>query len=70
MCMEIGHAYNVLSARRTMGFAANPIPLSEINAYLSIYGPISVPVDLFIDLLGAMDLIYLELTNGKLTGNR
>lgn len=43
----------------------NPIQLSEINAYLGQYGQPSIPIDVFIDLLGAMDLKYLELSNGN-----
>lgn len=58
-------AYNVLASRRTSGLTPNPIQLSEINAFLERYGEPSIPVDVFVDLLGAMDLKYLELSNGN-----
>jgi hypothetical protein len=71
VAIELAQAYNVLASRRTSGLAANPIQLSEINAYLQRYGEPSIPVDVFIDLLGAMDLKYLEMSNGnKSTGKR
>lgn len=69
--VEVAMAYNVLAARRSSGFAPNPISLSDINAYMDRYGEPSIPVDVFIDLVGAMDLKYLELSNGnKPTGKR
>jgi len=64
-CVEIVYAYNVLASKRTSGLASNPIQLSEIEAYLRIYGQPSIPVDVFIDLIGIADLKYLELTNGN-----
>lgn len=64
-CVEVAHAYNVLASRRTAGLTSNPIQLSEIEAYLSRYGEPSIPIDIFFDLIGAMDLQYLELSNGN-----
>lgn len=64
-CIEVVQVYNVLASRRTSGLTSNPIQLSEINAYLERYGEPSIPVDIFIDLIGAMDLKYLELSNGN-----
>lgn len=68
---EVLTAYNMLASRRTIGMAANPIQLSEIKAYIDIYGPPSIAVDLFIDLVGLMDIKYLELSHGHSpTSNR
>ena len=44
--------------------ALNPIQLSEIKAYLDIYGTPVVGQEVFIDLVGLMDMHYLELVNG------
>lgn len=68
---EVVDAYNVLAARRTSsGFAMNPLQLSEIMAYLQIVGRPSIPITMFIELLGIMDIRYLELTNGNRTSKR
>ena len=61
---EVSKAYNILAARRTAGFTANPIQLSEIKAFIELYGPPSIPIDLFISLIGSMDMKFLELSNG------
>jgi hypothetical protein len=55
----------VLGSRRSSGMSVNPIPLSEIYAYLQRYGEPLLPVDVFVDLLGAMDLKYLEISSGN-----
>ena len=49
-----------------MGFAANPISLSEIESYIRLFGTPAMPIDIFVDLLGVMDNEYLK----KLNGNR
>jgi hypothetical protein len=70
ICTEVVQAYNVLAARRTSGLTVNPIQLSEIKAYLEVYGDPCVPVDVFVNLIGVMDLQYMELTNGNATGGK
>lgn len=64
ICVEMAHIYNTLASRRTCGFTPNPIQLSEIDVYLRIFGGPSIPVDVFLDLIGMMDVKYLELSNG------
>lgn len=64
-CIEVIQAYNVLSAKRTSGMALNPIQLSEIYAYLRRYGEPLLPEDIFMDLLSAMDLKFLEMSHGN-----
>ena len=64
-CTEIVYAYNALASKRTAGLVPNPIQLSEIYAYLQGYGAPTLPIDMFMDLLGAMDLKYLELSRGN-----
>lgn len=69
-CVELAYAYNVLASKRSFGLSPNPIQLSEINAFLDRYGEPSIPIDVFIDLMGRMDCKYLELSHGKSAGNR
>jgi hypothetical protein len=45
--------------------APNPIQLSEIVAFIGLYGKPSISVDVFIELVGVMDTKYLELANGN-----
>lgn len=61
-------AYNILASRRTAGMSLNPIQLSEINAFIQIYGKPTLPVDMFIELIGVMDTRFLELNGGQ-SGN-
>lgn len=64
-CIEVVNAYNLLASKRTAGLTPNPIQLSEIYAYLHRYGEPLLPVDIFMDLLGVMDLKYLKMSNGN-----
>jgi len=61
---EVSTLYNILASRRTAGFSANPIQLSEIYALISLYGAPTLPIDIFIELIGTMDIKFLELSNG------
>lgn len=64
---EVANAYNFLASRRTVGMAPNPIQLSEILAYIQVYGQPQLPVDIFMDLLSTMDSKYLEKRSGNST---
>ena len=66
---ELTNAYLTLSKGRSVGFAANPIPLSEQLAYIQLFGMPSIPVDIFVHLIGVMDNKYLELSS-KSNGNK
>lgn len=65
---ELVLAYNQLTIRRQMGFTAGPIPLSEIESFVRLYGPPQMPMDIFVELLGVMDHEYLQKLNSH--GNR
>lgn len=67
---ELVLAYNFLAGRRSMGFSANPIPLSEIKSYIEIFGVPQMPMDIFIDLLGLMDMEYLSKVHSKNHGHK
>lgn len=68
---EVARAYDVLGARRSIGLTVGPIQLSEIVAFVQLYGEPSIPMDIFIELIGSMDTKYLELQGGnKHSGNR
>ena len=60
---ELAIAFNFLTDRRTVGMAVNPIPLSEVVAYLDLVGGTIVPKDMFLELLHVMDAEYLEKVN-------
>jgi hypothetical protein len=61
---EIVNAYNVLASRRTAGLTVNPIQLSEILAYIQLFGYPSVELDTFVDLIGVLDRRFMELQSG------
>lgn len=65
LVLEVVTAYNVLASRRTAGIALNPISLAEIAAYVQIFGPPTIPMDMFVELLGIMDIKFLELSNAS-----
>lgn len=67
---ELVLAYNFLASRRSVGFTANPIPLTEIQSYIQIFGPPIMPMDVFIDLLGMMDMEYLSKVTPKNHGTK
>lgn len=64
---EVSRAFEVLDGRRTYGFAANPIQLSEISAYIDLFGQPSMGVELFEQLLRIMD--YAQLAESKPNGS-
>lgn len=64
---EFAQAYNILASRRTSGMAPNPICLSEILAFVGIYGKPTMPIELFVEIIGTMDMKYLELFSGNLS---
>lgn len=55
---EYMRAFNVLHATRQSGMGPNPIQLTEILAYLQIYG--TDDVDRFVKYIQYMDNAYLE----------
>lgn len=67
---EIVYAFNKLAQRRTCGMSANPIPLSEIHAYIQLFGEPSCSIDLFEEMIGLMDKAEMELASGNATSNR
>jgi hypothetical protein len=61
---DVVHAYRVLAVRRiNNGFSASPIPLSEIKAYIDLFGMPIVGLQMFVDLITIMDQEYLSLQN-------
>jgi hypothetical protein len=60
---EMVLAFNFLTDRRSIGMVANPIPLTEIEAYFNLLGDQVVPKDIFLELMRVMDLEYLEKAN-------
>jgi hypothetical protein len=65
LAAEVANAYNMLASRRTSGMAANPISLSEISAWIQIFGEPTVPVIAFVELIGTVDQKFLELCSGN-----
>lgn len=62
---EIARAYNFLASRRTCGMGPNPIQLSEIKAFVDLFGLPSIHLYEFVHLIGLIDQKYLELSNGN-----
>ena len=44
------------------GFGNSPIQLSELMAYISLFGVPTVGLQMFVDLIAQMDQEYLGLT--------
>jgi hypothetical protein len=68
LAKEIVEAYNVLAGKRTAGMIPNPIQLSEIVAYVQLYGEPSIPMTIFVQLLTVVDeddLSHLRSTGGN-----
>ncbi|AAX84917.1 hypothetical protein [Xanthomonas phage Xp15] len=61
-------AFQVLNQTRQVGFSANPIPISEILAYIQVYGA-SDPKTL-VDYILEMDGAYLEMRAKKAEKNK
>lgn len=53
-------AFNELTCRRVIGMAPSPIQLTEIEAFIRLYGPPQMPLDIFVELLREMDNEYLD----------
>lgn len=66
---EVVTAFGILSNKRAVGMVANPILLSEIEAYIKLFGPPSLPIPIFVEMIGLMDSKYLQLNAPKDSGN-
>jgi len=62
---ELAKAYGILSTKRTIGFAPNPIQLSEIKAFIELYGEPSVGYTIFEEIIRVMDGADLEFMAAK-----
>lgn len=65
LAAEICWSYNILAKRRTSGVAPNPIQLSEIRAFIDLYGMPSCGIEVFEALIWAMDVKELESYGNK-----
>jgi hypothetical protein len=64
--LEVVRAYDILASKRTYGLAPNPISLSDIVAFFELYGrPVCTTMEVFIELLGVLDIKTLELLSGN-----
>lgn len=62
---EVVDAFQILHRHRSAGMAPNPIQLSEVVAYINLYGPPSTDIDLFLSLITVVDNVYLERYSGN-----
>lgn len=62
---EYVSAFNLLHKTRSYGMTANPISLSEILAYLKLYG--SSDTEAFVQYVTEMDASYLAVINEEKT---
>ena len=64
----IVEAFYVLSGSRQIGMGVGAIPISEIEAYIHLYGLIDEDIDRFIKLIAAMDSAYVQHANRRNNG--
>lgn len=65
--IEYLEGFQVLSRTRSIGMALNPIPLTEIESYLRLYGSID-PIR-FIRYICKMDSVYLDVMAKRSSGS-
>lgn len=63
--LEVLRAYKILDATRTYGLSMNPVQLSEMRAYIDLFGLPPVPVDVFVKLIGTLDQRHVGLRSGE-----
>lgn len=63
---ELVMAFNILGSRRVGGEfgTKSPIQLSEIQAYVGLFGKPQMPMWMFVEILGRMDKTLRELPSG------
>ena len=61
-------AFDILSSRRSVGFAPNPISMQEMLAYIQIYG--ASDVDSFVKYMIVMDSKFLQHVTKEKPGTK
>lgn len=61
----IVEAFYRLSGSRQIGFGTGPIPLSEIDAYIRLFGLLDDDIDAFFRLITALDAVYIKRQNRR-----
>lgn len=59
--IEYINAFDILSSRRQCGMTVNPISMSDIFAYLKIFG--STDAEVFVKHIITMDAVFLAHIN-------
>jgi hypothetical protein len=63
----VSYSFRILSRSRSSSQGGpNPISLSDINAHINLYGPPLLPVDVFVDLLYQIDVVYLKIVGEQI----
>lgn len=63
---EICTSFMILHNRRGAGLALNPISLADIAAFVALWGPPALDLEIFVALIGCLDNVFLkELQNGR-----
>lgn len=62
---EYCSAFTVLSSRRTVGMALNPISLADIKAYVDLFGTPNYGIEIFVEMIGKMDAEFIALKTAK-----
>jgi hypothetical protein len=57
---DITHAFKILSPQRNIGMEVCPITLSDIKAYIDLFGEPLLGRELFVNLLSQVDQTFLE----------
>lgn len=58
-------AFRSLANSRPVGMGLGPIPLSEIEAYVRLFGLVDDDLERFVHLIHALDAVYLKWANRK-----
>jgi hypothetical protein len=61
----IAEAFFRLTGSRQIGFGVGPIPLTEIEAYVRLFGLLDDDIDAFFRLISAMDAVFVKWNNKR-----
>ena len=61
----IVEAFYRMSGSRQIGFGVGPIPLTEIEAYIRLFGLLDDDIEQFYRLITALDAVYIKKTSKR-----
>jgi len=61
----IAEAFYRMTSSRQIGFGVGPIPLTEIDAYIRLFGLLDDDIERFYRLITALDAVYVKWTSKR-----